>query len=297
MKQIVIISGKGGTGKTILTASFAALARDKVLVDCDVDASDLHLLLHPEIKGKFEFKGGKIAIIDREKCNNCGKCIQICRFGAIYFDQYQTSGIKNQIEIAPISCEGCGICSLVCPTNAIQMIQKIAGEWYISETKYGPMVHAKLGIAEENSGKLVARIRQSAKEIAERDRLDYIIIDGPPGIGCPVIASLTGVDLSIVLTEPTLSGIHDMKRIIEVANHFSIPVQVIINKYDINSENSKTIESFCKRNRISVLGKLPFSDKVIESMINGIPVVEYCSDRITSEIMNIWEIVIASFMR
>jgi MinD superfamily P-loop ATPase len=194
VKQIVVISGKGGTGKTILTASFAALAQNKVMVDCDVDAADLHLLLQPEIKERHEFRSGMTARINAEICEQCGQCISVCRFDAI----------SKDFIVDPVSCEGCTICSYVCPAGAITLEENISGEWFISNTKYGPLVHAKLGIAEENSGKLVMQVRQAAKEIAEKDNLDYVIIDGPPGIGCPVIASLSGVDLAVIVTEPTL---------------------------------------------------------------------------------------------
>ncbi len=302
-KQIVIISGKGGTGKTVITAAFAALAENKVMVDCDVDAADLHLLLHPEIKEKFEFKGMPKAVINQDRCTGCGECEKVCRYDAIknidarYKIQdagYKNSKLNSYLYVEPISCEGCRVCMYTCPTEAISMEDNIAGEWYISETKYGPMVHAKLGIAEENSGKLVARIRQEARTIAEKENRDHIIIDGPPGIGCPVIASISGVDLALIITEPTLTGIHDMERIMVVANHFSIPVKVVINKHNINLKNTNTIEKFCKKNKIPILGRLPFSNKVVESIINGIPIVEFCNDQITSDIINLWNRVIES---
>ena len=231
MKQIVVISGKGGTGKTVLTASFASLAGNKVMVDCDVDAADLHLLLKPEIKERYEFRSGVTARIDKDICQECGECLSVCRFEAISEDYI----------VDPVSCEGCSVCSHVCPAGAVIMEENIAGEWYISETKYGPLVHAKLGIAEENSGKLVAKVREVAKEIAERDKRDFVIIDGPPGIGCPVIAALTGVDLAVIVTEPTLSGIHDMERVVQVAKHFGVPTKVCINKYDINEDEASSI--------------------------------------------------------
>ncbi|MEW6215200.1 MAG: ATP-binding protein [Nitrospirota bacterium] len=279
MKQIVVISGKGGTGKTVLTASFAALATNKVMVDCDVDAADLHLLLQPEIKERHEFRSGVTAMIDKELCQGCGECISVCRFDAI----------SENFTVDPISCEGCTICSYVCPAGAITLEENVSGEWFISRTKYGPFVHAKLGIAEENSGKLVTVVRQAAKEITEKENLDYIIIDGPPGIGCPVIASLANVDLALIVTEPTLSGIYDMERVAQVSKHFGVPTKVVINKYDINPDNSEDIKKICQKEDIEVMAQLPFSQEVSESIVQGVPLVEFCSDRIAQDISLLWE--------
>ena len=217
MKQIVIISGKGGTGKTVITGAFAALAQKKVMADCDVDAADLHLLLEPSIRERHEFKSGKTAVIDKEKCVKCGKCIEVCRFEAI----------NEKFNVDGVSCEGCAFCSFACPVDAIKMEENISGEWFISNTRFGPMVHAKLGIAEENSGKLVSLVRKQAKEAAEKTAADWVIIDGAPGIGCPVIASLSGIDCAVVVTEPTLSGLHDADRVISVAKHFGVLTKLI----------------------------------------------------------------------
>jgi len=291
MKQITVISGKGGTGKTVLTASFAALAKKACFVDCDVDAANLHLVLNPKILESREFTGGKKAVIDTDKCNQCGKCVEVCRFNAISSPNSDGKG-SGDFRVDQISCEGCTVCSLVCPVDAIRMEEKLSGKWFISDTKYGPFVHARLEIAQENSGKLVARIREIAREIAQRENLDYVIIDGPPGIGCPVIASLSGVDLALVVAEPTLSGIHDMARIMDVASHFNIPVKVIINKHDINVQNSRSIEKFCREREISVLGHIPFSEKVVESVRRGIPVVESGNDKAVKEIVAIWDKVV-----
>jgi MinD superfamily P-loop ATPase len=279
MKQIVVISGKGGTGKTILTASFASLAKNKVMVDCDVDAADLHLLLQPEIKERHEFRSGMTARINKEICEQCGQCISVCRFDAI----------SEDFIVDPVSCEGCTICSYVCPAGAIILEENISGEWFVSETKYGPFVHAKLGIAEENSGKLVSVVRQKAKEIAEKENLDYVIIDGPPGIGCPVIASLSGVDLALIVTEPTLSGIHDMERVAKVSKHFGVSTKVVINKYDLNSENSESIRQICGQAEIDVIALLPFSRQVTESIVKGIPLIEFTSDVIVEDIAELWD--------
>lgn len=232
MKQIVIISGKGGTGKTVLSGSFAALAKNKVIVDCDVDAADLHLLLHPKVKETYEFRSGYSPVIDSTICTRCGKCRELCRFDALLED----------FTVDKIACEGCGLCSHICPENAVSMRENLSGEWYISETRFGPLVHAQLGITEENSGKLVSCLRKKAKEIAEERQSNLIIIDGTPGIGCPVIASISGVDLALVITEPSISGLHDAQRVIQVATHFRVPVKIVINKYDLNLELTREIE-------------------------------------------------------
>jgi len=282
MKEIVIISGKGGTGKTVITASIAALAKNKVMGDCDVDASNLYLLLHPEIKEKHDFYAGLIPSINLGKCTNCGRCQEVCRFDAI-------KTIKGQTVIDLISCEGCGLCALICPVQAIQMKENLCGEWYISETKYGPLVHARLGIAEENSGKLVTLVRQNAQVVAKNNNFELIIIDGPPGIGCPLIATLSGANLAVVVTEPTLSGIHDLERVVKVAQHFGVKTVVIINKFDINLENSAKIEDWCKETNISVIGKIHFDNIITEALVKGLPVVEYSDSTVTKEIKDIWQ--------
>jgi MinD superfamily P-loop ATPase len=279
MKQIVIISGKGGTGKTVLTAAFASLAKNAVFADCDVDAADLHLLLKPEIKEKNIFKSGLTAIIQKDKCIECGKCIEICHFDAI----------KENFLVDSISCEGCAFCSFICPTKAINMEVNTSGMWFISNTRFGPFVHAKLGIAEENSGRLVSLVREKAKEIAVEQNRDLVIIDGSPGVGCPVIASLTGVDCAIVVTEPTISGLHDADRVISVARHFNIPVKLIINKYDLNVDLAIHIENFCKRNNIELLGKLGFDEAVVRAMVEGKTIIEFEDTTVKKELIGIWE--------
>ena len=250
-----------------------------VLADCDVDAADLHLLLNPTILEKNQFKSGNTAKIDYDLCEKCDKCIKVCRFSAI----------TKYYVVDPVSCEGCGVCYNVCPAGAVIMEENLSGEWFMSDTKYGPMVHAKLGIAEENSGKLVTLVKKKAKEIAEREKKDFLIVDGPPGIGCPVIASLANADLALIVTEPTLSGIHDMERVAELARHFSIPIKVVINKFDINEENTGAIEKFCHEKDIEVLAKLPFSESVVKSLVNKVPIVEFCDDRISKEIALLWK--------
>ncbi len=279
MKQIVIISGKGGTGKTVITGAFAALAKNKVMADCDVDAADLHLLLQPKFKERHDFRSGLSASIDKKICQQCGKCIVACRFNAI----------SNDFVIDHVSCEGCGFCSHICPVGAIKMQENISGEWFISETRFGPMVHAKLGIAEENSGKLVSLVRKQAKELAEKNNCDWVIIDGAPGIGCPVIASLSGIDCALVVTEPTLSGLHDALRVIEVTRHFKVPAQLVINKYNLNPEMSGKIEEHCAKNEIPLIGRIAFDKSVVEAMVEGKTITEYKDSAVKDQIREIWE--------
>ena len=283
MKQLVIISGKGGTGKTIISAAIATLAQNKVMADCDVDAANLYLLLQPEIQETQSFTGGEKALIDDKKCTQCRECIEVCRFDAIAVKE------NEEVFIDPISCEGCGVCSFVCPVEAIKMEKALSGEWYVSKTKYGPFVHARLGIGEENSGKLVSEVRKKAKEIAEQKNLDFIIIDGPPGIGCPVISSLSGTDLALVVTEPTLAGMHDMERVVQMASHFKTRTACCINKFDINLQNSVQIESWCRKNSIPLIGKIPFDEEVTKSMVQGIPLTEYTNNSASREIINMWQ--------
>ena len=278
MEEILILSGKGGTGKTSIVGALAALAGSKVLADCDVDAADLHLLLSPSVRQEAEFWSGQAARIDRDKCNECFLCQDLCRFDAI----------KN-FTVDPVSCEGCGFCSHICPVEAITMEENMAGHWYISDTAYGPLVHARLGIAQENSGKLVAWVRQQARKIAEEQGLDYTISDGPPGIGCPVISSLSGVDLALLVTEPTLSGIHDLERVIGVCRHFDVPTAVCINKYDINEENTREIEEYCRSQDIRVVSRIPFDNVVTEALVRGVPVVEYDDGGVSQEMGNLWQ--------
>jgi MinD superfamily P-loop ATPase len=280
MKEIVVLSGKGGTGKTSIVASFAALAQSKVLADCDVDAADLRLLLKPVDKEEKEFWSGQVAIIDKGKCTEFGLCQELCRFEAI-----------RDFEVDPVSCEGCGFCYQVCPVDAIAMEDSMAGHWFISETKYGYLCHARLGIAQENSGKLVALVRQNAKLIAEKQNLDYIITDGPPGIGCPVISSLSGASLALLVTEPTLSGIHDLGRVIGVCRHFGVPVLVCVNKCDLNKENTYQIESYCGNEGIEVAARIPFDNVMTEAIVQGLPVVEYSDNEVTRQIKELWQII------
>ena len=286
MKQLTILSGKGGTGKTTITASLAVLAKNAVLADCDVDAPDLHMLLHPEVIKTQEFKGSKLAVIDKAKCDNCGFCREKCRFDAI----------TEAIEVDPIACEGCGVCAAICPADAITMIERVSGYAYISKTKYGFMAHALLSPGEANSGKLVTLVRQNARILSEKESSDLILIDGPPGIGCPVIASVTGVDVGLVVTEPTMSGIHDLERALQLLEHFSVTPLVCVNMYDINRDNTEKILRFCKENSIEVVGRIPLNPKVTEAMVNGKTIIEYAAESdVAKEIGKIWKTCKDSF--
>jgi MinD superfamily P-loop ATPase len=282
MKQIVIISGKGGTGKTVLSACFAALAKNKVMADCDVDAANLHLLLHPIKQEPHPFYGMKKARIDPHRCTACGECAEACRFEAI--QEYS----NGTFQVDRISCEGCTVCSLICPVEAISMEVNKSGELYVSETSHGPFVHAKLGAGEENSGKLVTEVRKKAKELAENKSMDLVIVDGPPGIGCPVLASLTGTDLALVVTEPTPSGFHDMERVIQVTRHFGIKAACCINKYDLNIRKTNQIQDWCEKYSVPVLGTIPYDESVIQSLVQGVSYIGYADNSTTDAIKKIW---------
>ena len=279
MRQLTILSGKGGTGKTTITASFAVFAKTAVVADCDVDAPDLHMLLHPEVTKTQEFKGSNLAVIDEKKCTKCGLCKEKCAFDAV----------TDDLKIDAISCEGCGVCAYVCPAKAIALSERISGEAYISDTMYGSMSHAILHPGESNSGKLVALVRQNAKLWAERENSDLIIIDGSPGIGCPVIASIAGVDAALIVTEPTISGIHDLERVLQLLKHFKVVPFVCVNMYNINMENTKRILAVCKENSVKVAGRISFSLKVIEAMVSGKTIVEYSPMSIVAkEVSSMW---------
>jgi MinD superfamily P-loop ATPase len=282
MKELVVISGKGGTGKTSIVASFAALAQNCVLADCDVDAADLHLILTPEIKQNLDFSGGKRASIMSEKCLGCGKCAEVCNFGAIL------SAHNSHYTIDEISCEGCGVCTHFCPANAIEFTDTVNGKWFISETRFGPMVHAKLGVAQENTGKLVSLIRKEAKKIAASQNRQLLIVDGSPGIGCPVIASITAADFVLVVSEPTLSGQHDFERVAELTQHFNIPTALCVNKYDINPELTEELEQLAARRGVMTVGRVQYDNALTKAQLAAKSVVEYCDNAVTYQIKDAW---------
>lgn len=278
IKELVILSGKGGTGKTSMAASFASLAENKVMADCDVDAADLHLIVKPEIIKEEVFNGGSKAFINRKDCTLCGKCTELCRFDAI--------GKSFVVDI--LACEGCGVCAAFCPSDAIEMKPHQSGVWFESQTRFGPMVHARLGIAEGNSGKLVTIIKKRAKEIAVENKCDLIIVDGSPGTGCPVIATVTGCSFVLIVTEPTVSGIHDLMRVHSLIEHFRIESAVCINRYDINNEKSDEIAAFCSEKGIPVFGEIPYDDDVTEAQITGKSIVQYSSGPASEAIKAMW---------
>lgn len=285
MRQLAVLSGKGGTGKTTVTASFAVLAKNAVVADCDVDAPDLHMLLHPEVIETQKFHGAKLGVIDEAKCVKCGLCREKCAFDAV----------TDDLKIDAVACEGCGVCAIVCPAHAITLADRVSGEAYLSKTKYGFMSHALLYAGEANSGKLVTLVRQNAKILAKRENRDLIVIDGSPGIGCPVIASISGVDAALVVTEPTMSGIHDLDRVLQLLRHFNVKPFVCVNMYDINVGNTERIMSFCREHKAEVVGRIPFSPKVTEAMVNGQAIVEYSPrSRVAEEIVAAWEKVSAA---
>ncbi|NLX14167.1 MAG: 4Fe-4S binding protein [Phycisphaerales bacterium] len=330
MKELVIISGKGGSGKTSVAASFAVLAQPAVIADCDVDAADLHLLMSPRINERHEFHSGHEAVIRQEDCIGCGACLAHCRFEAVVRmpttfgsnsvckdcefcvrscpvrvnemirAMRESSGYQGDeaaFYIDPVACEGCGVCVQFCPVQAIDFPECLCGEWMVSDTRCGPMVHARLGIAAENSGKLVCTVRREARRIAEERNHELIIVDGPPGIGCPVIASITGSDLVLAVTEPTPSGEHDLKRVVQLARHFGIPMAVCINKWDINEDMSARIETFCNEQSIPLAGKIRYDQALTRSQIQGQAVVEAEKHGAAADLRNLWAAISATLLQ
>jgi MinD superfamily P-loop ATPase len=284
--EIVVISGKGGTGKTVLTSSLAFLAENKITADCDVDAPDMHLLLQPEILREEDFSGMKTARIDAGTCSGCGKCAEVCRFRAV---KMEASEGVTEYSIDPLGCEGCGVCVWMCPVGAISLEASLGGKLYISDTRFGKFVHAQLEPAQENSGKLVSLVRSEARKLAVKEGADTVIIDGPPGIGCPVIASIAGVDLAVVVTEPTLSGIHDLDRVLGLADHFDLRAGVVINKYDLNEDKAAEIEEHLPGRGVEFLGKIPFGEEVKEAITAGKAVIEHTDGPVAEAVRMIAE--------
>jgi MinD superfamily P-loop ATPase len=284
MKEIAVVSGKGGTGKTSLVAALASLVPNKVLVDCDVDAADLHLVLRPEVFRETEFIGGNKARIVDDLCTGCGVCVDRCRYEAIALPT--APGMPPRIQ--PIFCEGCRVCVRACPVEAILFEPVVSGRWFVSATPYGKLVHAELGIARGNSGKLVSVLREESRRIAEQEHLDFILLDGPPGTGCPVIASVTGVDLVLAVTEPTLSGRHDLLRVRELTAHFGIPTMVCINKWDINPERTTAIEAEAAAHGIPSAGRIRYDRCVTEAQIRKTNVLDRTNREITGDITAVY---------
>ncbi len=279
IRELVVVSGKGGTGKTSITAALATLAKNSVLCDADVDAADLHLLMAPTVRKKTDFMGGCQAEIRKDDCVECGRCRELCRFAAI----------SEEYVVDPIDCEGCGVCVDFCPEEAIDFPTKKCGEWFISDTRFGPMVHARLGIAEENSGKLVSLVRRETRELAEERGYDFILTDGPPGIGCPVIAAIGGATALLIIVEPTVSGLHDMQRVAELAAHFKVPGLVCVNKYDLNMQMTEKIEEFVLSHNMVVLGRIPFDPVFTKAMIEGQNILEHApGSQAAASIRKIW---------
>ncbi|MGQ9626448.1 MAG: ATP-binding protein [Anaerolineae bacterium] len=289
MKQIVILSGKGGTGKTTVAAALAHLASQEasiVLADADVDAANLELLLAPRLLEEHDFIAGKLAVIEPELCTGCGLCAEVCRFEAV---QPPSSPKAETYVIDPIACEGCAVCYYQCPAEAIRLEEPVAGRWFRSETRFGPLFHAHLFAGRENSGKLVAMVKQSARLSALEQGSKYLVVDGPPGIGCPVIASLTGADLTLLVTEPTVAGTHDLERALVLASHFRVPAVVCINKYDLSLTKSKEIANYCAARGLELVGQIPFAPVVTEAMVRGLPVTEFEAGPVKEALCQIWE--------
>lgn len=288
MKEIIILSGKGGTGKTSFTASFAMLSgKDSVIADCDVDAADMHLLLKPDWQQSVDFYSGTIALIEENKCIRCGKCAEVCRFKAVF-------KTASAYKIARQNCEGCGYCSQICPKDAISMIEQKVGQWYVSNIKAGTiMVHARLHSGADNSGKLVARVKQEARSIAESYRKDLVIVDGSPGIGCPVISSLSGADYVVLVTEPSVSGLHDLKRVYELIHKFNIPAGCIINKADLNQEIEIEIKKFLEENNILLISSIPYNENFTRAMTQGKTIVEYDQGDLKNMITKSWDKILS----
>ncbi len=284
--EIAIISGKGGTGKSSISAAFATLSEKVVLADCDVDAANLYIIFNPTNDEEQLYIGGQKAEINYLLCNNCKLCLNYCRFEAISLH-------NNKIEISETFCDGCKLCSRICPSNAIKIINSNKSKMYSGDFRNGKMVYGRLAPGEENSGKLVNIVREKAKKISKEENIKTIIIDGPPGIGCPVISTITSVDHVVIVSEPTISGINDLKRIVEICTKFNLKMSVLINKYDLNFKMTNKIEDYCNNIDIKIIGKLLFDPKVVEAMVNCKSIVEWSPDsEIVQQIKNAYKLII-----
>jgi len=288
MRQLAVISGKGGTGKTSIVASFAALADGVVVADCDVDAADLFLILDPLVLEQRVFVGGMQATIVSDRCDGCGSCVELCRFGAMALSPAASNGGAASATVDPLACEGCGVCAWFCEPGAVSLTPVTSGEFYRSETRLGPLVHARLAPAAQNSGRLVTLVRNEARSTAEARKLELVIIDGAPGIGCPVIASITGADLVLVVTEPTLSGLHDLERVLDLAEHFGIPSMVLVNKYDINEALTQQVEERAKEHNAGLAGRVRFDRSVTQAQVHRQATVEYSNAGAAEDIRLAW---------
>ena len=283
--RLVVASGKGGTGKTSVAAAFASLASrsgNAVFADCDVDAADLHLILKPAVRASAVFMSGNEARIDVAACMACGRCRDICRYGAVIL------GPDGRPGIDPLACEGCGVCARFCPAAAIAFAERRCGEWYVSDTRFGAMVHARLGVAAENSGKLVSLVRREARKLAERQGAELLLVDGPPGIGCAVIASISGADSVVVVTEPTISGRHDLRRVLELTRHFGLRAGLVINKWDINPELADAIEAEGLKLGAKLLGRVSYDPNITAAQIRGLSLIEHAQGQCVAEVAAIW---------
>lgn len=286
MKQVVILSGKGGTGKTTVAAALAHLAARElslVLVDADVDAANLELVLEPTLQAEQPFMSGEVAAINPELCEGCGICADVCRFDAISQDE------AGQYVVDEVACEGCASCFYQCPEEAIEMVPQQAGKWFQSETRFGPLYHAHLFAGQENSGKLVTMVKQQGRLQALDTDSELLLVDGPPGIGCPVISAVSGADLALLVTEPTISGIHDLGRILETTQHFGVPSLAVVNKADLNADCVEQIQQYCQEQDIPVVGQIPFDECVTHSVVQGVPVSAHCDGPVLESLLGIWQ--------
>jgi len=290
MKQLVVLSGKGGTGKTTVTAALAHLASEElsiVLADGDVDAANLELVLEPTKLEEHDFRSGKRAVIDADKCTLCGVCETVCRFDAIRPPTETPVSCAYQVEA--LSCEGCASCFYQCPEDAIRMEEQLAGRWFRSDSRFGPLFHAHLFAGQENSGKLVTLVKQQGRLLASDTDATLLLVDGPPGIGCPVISASAGADMALLVVEPTVAGAHDLERVLSTTEHFGVPALVVINKSDLNEERSQEVAAFCAERGIEVVGRIPYDTVVTEAMVQGRPVTAYTDGAVSAALRDVWE--------